>query len=200
MRVMSLHELIDVVGRLHDPFERVAADAIDELQLVVVAAGRAHHPFGVGELLAQVAGLAQLEIGGGGGRRRPLRYRRRRVRSRPRGSRSCRRRVDSRAAGKAKWPCSLVMTLTVMLEPSRLALTITPSIAPFLGRGDGSGECLRVLRAGGRRTDRLHEQQRQSAAVAVREQASHQHGGLPVAFGHLACGRRTAPGGNWREA
>ena len=61
-----LHELVGVVGRLHDPFERVAAHAIDELELVVVAAGHAHHPFGIGELLAQVPGLAQLEIGGGG--------------------------------------------------------------------------------------------------------------------------------------
>src|SRR5947207_2603160 len=37
--------------------------------------------------------------------------------------------ASSRSAGMAKRPCALVITLVVMLEPSFLALTTTPSIA-----------------------------------------------------------------------
>ena len=61
-----LHELVGVVARFHHPLERVAAHAVDQLKFVVVAAGDAHHPFGIRELLAQIPGLAQLEIGGCG--------------------------------------------------------------------------------------------------------------------------------------
>ena len=67
-----LHELVGVVARFHHPLEGVAAHAVDELELVVVGAGDAHHPFGIGELLAQVAGLAQLEVGAGGLPRRDI--------------------------------------------------------------------------------------------------------------------------------
>ena len=59
------HQLIGVGGRLHDPLERVAAHAIDQLELLVVGARDAHHPLGIGELPGEIARLAKLQIGGG---------------------------------------------------------------------------------------------------------------------------------------
>src|SRR5262245_43946799 len=37
---------------------------------------------------------------------------------------------SSRSRGKLYWPCALLTTVTVIVEPARLALTSTPSIAP----------------------------------------------------------------------
>ncbi len=58
--------LIRVVTRADDPLERVAARAIEQERLLLLAAGQAHHPFGIAHLRGEVLGLAQLEVHRGG--------------------------------------------------------------------------------------------------------------------------------------
>ena len=45
---------------------RVAAHAVDHLQLLVFRAGDAHHPFGIGQLPGEVLRLLQLDVGAAG--------------------------------------------------------------------------------------------------------------------------------------
>jgi hypothetical protein len=45
-----LHELLGVVWRLHDAIEVVAADAVEQRFLLLVGAGEACEPFGIGDL------------------------------------------------------------------------------------------------------------------------------------------------------
>ena len=49
--------------RAHDALQRVAADAIEQLRLLILGAGDAHHPLGVGELAGEIPGLLQLDVG-----------------------------------------------------------------------------------------------------------------------------------------
>ena len=58
-----LHEALGVVARLHDALERVADDAAHQPDLLLVGAGKARHPFRIGELGGDVVGLAQLDVG-----------------------------------------------------------------------------------------------------------------------------------------
>ena len=62
----DLHPLVDVMGRLRDAFEGVAAGAVEQHCLLLFGAGDAHHPFGIGELVGEIFGLVQLEIDIGG--------------------------------------------------------------------------------------------------------------------------------------
>ena len=57
-----LHEAGRVVRGLGDALERVAADAAIEEFLLLVRAREAREPLGVGELRAEVRGLAELEL------------------------------------------------------------------------------------------------------------------------------------------
>src|SRR5580704_9073122 len=57
--------LIGVMGRAHDALERVAADAVEQRRLLLLRAGHAHHPFGVGELVGEIVRLLELDVGVG---------------------------------------------------------------------------------------------------------------------------------------
>ncbi len=56
-------ETVGVVLRAHNAFQRVAADAIEQVLLVLLLARHADDPFGIGQLGGEVFGLAQLEVG-----------------------------------------------------------------------------------------------------------------------------------------
>ena len=56
-------ETVGVVLRAHDAFQRVAADAIEQVLLVLLLARHADDPFGIGQLGGEVFGLGQLEVG-----------------------------------------------------------------------------------------------------------------------------------------
>ena len=63
--VHDIGELVGIVGRAHDALQRVAADAIKKLRLLIVGARRAHHPLGIDELGRKIAGFLELEVGRG---------------------------------------------------------------------------------------------------------------------------------------
>ena len=58
--------LVGIMGRAHDALQRVTALAIEQRRLLVVGAGDAHHPLGVGELAGEILGLLELDVGRGG--------------------------------------------------------------------------------------------------------------------------------------
>jgi hypothetical protein len=59
----QLLELLGVVGRGEHALQRVAAHAGAHIGLEIVRSGRAQEPFGIGELVGQVLGLDQLDVG-----------------------------------------------------------------------------------------------------------------------------------------
>ena len=63
MRGDDVDEAVGVVGRLHDALERVAADAVEQELLLLLGAGHAVQPFGIGEMRRQAAQLLELEVG-----------------------------------------------------------------------------------------------------------------------------------------
>ena len=65
-------EAVGIVFRACNALQRMAADAAEQGVLHFLIAGHAAQPFGIGHLCREVAGLAQLEIGGGGLLRRYL--------------------------------------------------------------------------------------------------------------------------------
>ena len=67
MRAIDLRPLVGIVGRAHDAFQRVTADAIEQCCLLLFGAGDAHHPLGVGELAGKIFGLLELDVGRRGG-------------------------------------------------------------------------------------------------------------------------------------
>jgi len=59
----DVHELVGAEFRAQRAFQRVAADAIEQLTLLPIGAGHAGEPFGVRHLRRQIFGFAQSEIG-----------------------------------------------------------------------------------------------------------------------------------------
>ncbi len=64
--IEHLHELGRIVVGVHDAIEVVTADAIEQRFLLRVGSGKACKPFRIGELLGQVLGRPQLDVGGRG--------------------------------------------------------------------------------------------------------------------------------------
>ena len=64
--VEHLHEFRRVMVGVHDAVEVVTADAIEQRFLLRVGSGEARKPFRIGELLGQVLGRPQLDVGGRG--------------------------------------------------------------------------------------------------------------------------------------
>ncbi len=100
--VDDVDQALGVVGRLHDAFERVAADAVEQELLLLLGAGHAVQPLGIGEMRREAAQLGELEVGLGLLARGNLRSRRAgELDSRRRAGASVYLPGSSRAAGNA---------------------------------------------------------------------------------------------------
>src|SRR5258708_17504295 len=69
----NLHEAVGVVCRLHDALESVAAVAVEENPLLLVRAGLAQHPLGVGQVRGKILHFPELDVGAGHAARRDVR-------------------------------------------------------------------------------------------------------------------------------
>ncbi len=61
-RQHRFRERIGVVSRARYALDRMAADTVEQLPLLLVGAGHARHPLAVRELRGEIVGLAQAEI------------------------------------------------------------------------------------------------------------------------------------------